>query len=379
MLVRRRVVVLATCALTAAATVFTTAGVDPGPVEAADSSCVPTGGAPCAFNATGATISISDASIDEGTGPGTTSLVFTVQLSTPSAVPVTVDAATVAGSAGADDFTTTTETLTFAPGLTSATFSVPVTRDATAEDDETVSVVLSNNTGADLLDDSGLGRIFDDDEWVVTGDVTVTVTEADPPATATARVLFTTDDPAPTGGIEFVWETVDGSAVAPDDYTASSGTAVIPEGSTSVTIDIPVVSDGIDEPDETFTVVITEVRLLGAAARRIEEARNIRLAPFGSGTPAVVTILDDDRAAGSTTSSTTTTTSPTTTSPTTTSPTTTTPGGTTSTTIGPATPTTTTPQALPSTGGDDRGLVTVAVALLVSGLLLLIGSRRRLA
>jgi hypothetical protein len=337
----------------------------------------------------GAAISISDASIVEGTGPGTTSLVFTALLSTPSAVTVTVDAATAAGTAGADDFTSTTETLTFVPGDTTATFSVPVTRDALAEDDETITVTLSNNKGADLLDDSGLGRIFDDDDWVVTGDATVTVTEADPPATATARAVFTTDDPAPTGGIEFDWETVDGSAVAPDDYTASSGTTVIPAGSTSATIDISIVSDGIDEPDESFTVVITEVRLLGAAARGIEEVRNIRLAPFGSGTPAVVTILDDDRAAGSTTSSTTTTTSPTTTSPTTTSPTTTsptttsptttTPGGATSTTIGPAAPTTTTPQALPSTGGDGRGLVTGAVALLVSGLLLLIGSRRRLA
>ena len=325
----------------------------------------------------GAAILIGNAAVVEGTDPDTTSLVFIAELSTPSAVTVEVGASTTTGTAGTDDFTATSGTITFAPGETQARFSVPVTPDAVAEDDETLTLVLSGNKGADLPDDSAGGLIRDDDDWVVTGDVTVTVTEADPPGTATARVEFTTAAPAPTDGILFDWSTVDGTAVAPDDYTASSGTAEIPQGSSGVTIEIPIVSDGIDEPDETFTVVVSDVRLPGAAQRGIEELRTTRLDPFGSGTPAVVTIFDDDPAEVSTTSSTTVVTTTTTT--TTTTPTsTTTPGGgsTGSTTTTPGTPTTT-PLALPSTGSTDRGMFPVAVVLLVAGLLLLVGSRRR--
>ena len=63
---------------------------------------------------------------DAGTAPAA----FEVTLDEAPAAPVTVDVATVPGSAVAgSDYTATTATLTFAPGDQSETFVVPVVGD----------------------------------------------------------------------------------------------------------------------------------------------------------------------------------------------------------------------------------------------------------
>ncbi|MGY3795904.1 DUF7507 domain-containing protein, partial [Aquimarina sp. 433] len=48
--------------------------------------------------------------------------------------------------------------------------------------------------------------------------------------------------------------TTDGSASEPGDYTEVITTVTIPAGSTSVTVDIPVIDDAIVEPSEDLTV-----------------------------------------------------------------------------------------------------------------------------
>jgi hypothetical protein len=50
------------------------------------------------------------------------------------------------------------------------------------------------------------------------------------------------------------YRTVNGSALAKSDYTATSGTLTFPAGTTSLTITIPVKADRTVETDETFTV-----------------------------------------------------------------------------------------------------------------------------
>ena len=57
------------------------------------------------------------------------------------------------------------------------------------------------------------------------------------------------------GGAMLVsYSTSDGTAVAPLDYTASSGTVFFGADDASATITIPVLLDGLDEPEETFTI-----------------------------------------------------------------------------------------------------------------------------
>ena len=76
------------------------------------------------------TFSADAYSVVESAGTAT----VTVQLSAAATTPVTVDYATSAGTATAgDDYTQTSGTLTFAPGSTSQTFTVPVVDDTTVE------------------------------------------------------------------------------------------------------------------------------------------------------------------------------------------------------------------------------------------------------
>ena len=108
-------------------------------------------------------ISITDVTRAEGRN-GTTLFVFTVTLSVPSAVPVTVQYATANGTARAgSDYEAAAGTLTFAPGETSKTLTVRVKGDRTGEADETFTVNLSGATNAEILDGTGLGTILNDD------------------------------------------------------------------------------------------------------------------------------------------------------------------------------------------------------------------------
>ena len=81
----------------------------------------------------------------------------------------------------------------------------------------------------------------------------VTVGEGDGTATLTI-----TGDSAPSSDITVEFATTDSTATGGADYVATSGTATIPVGSTSVTIDIPIIDDIVDEFAETFTVTLTD-------------------------------------------------------------------------------------------------------------------------
>jgi hypothetical protein len=59
--------------------------------------------------------------------------------------------------------------------------------------------------------------------------------------------------------ITVIFNTVDGTAVAPDDYTAIKGQRVtIPAGASSVEVPLDIKSDNITEPDEVFYVTISK-------------------------------------------------------------------------------------------------------------------------
>ncbi|MDB5291837.1 MAG: hypothetical protein JWL69_3078, partial [Phycisphaerales bacterium] len=88
--------------------------------------------------------------------------IFTVTLSGPLATPATVDFTTSDGTAFAGkDYTATSGTLTFAPGVTSMTVSVPVLPNAAATGPRTFTLTLSNAQGAGITADTGIGVIND--------------------------------------------------------------------------------------------------------------------------------------------------------------------------------------------------------------------------
>ena len=74
----------------------------------------------------------------------------------------------------------------------------------------------------------------------------------------TTNLTFTISYTGTSNTISVDWATANGTATAPADYTASSGTATFTVGGPmSRTITIPVVGDLLDEANETFTVNLT--------------------------------------------------------------------------------------------------------------------------
>jgi hypothetical protein len=66
-----------------------------------------------------------------------------------------------------------------------------------------------------------------------------------------------------TGNLTVDYATVDGTAIAGQDYTARSGTFTFTTGETSKTIQIPIANDAATEPDEIFAVVLYNASNLG--------------------------------------------------------------------------------------------------------------------
>jgi hypothetical protein len=59
------------------------------------------------------------------------------------------------------------------------------------------------------------------------------------------------------GTVTVQYATADGTATAPGDYAATSGTLTFGPGVTTQSFSIPIVADGVPEPEETFTVVLS--------------------------------------------------------------------------------------------------------------------------
>ena len=109
-----------------------------------------------------ASLSVADASANENTDDA---LEFPVTLDRASTLTVTVDYATSDGTATAGaDYTATSGTLTFDPGETTQTVSVPVLDDAVDDPGETMTLTLSNAVNAQIADATATGTINNSDQ-----------------------------------------------------------------------------------------------------------------------------------------------------------------------------------------------------------------------
>ncbi|MET0530485.1 MAG: cellulose binding domain-containing protein, partial [Microvirga sp.] len=125
-----------------------------------------------------------DAGGGGSTADDVTNAVFTVELSSASATPVTVAYKTVAGTATEGDFTPVTGTLTFAPGETKKVVTVKVAGDALQEANETFQLALSSPAGATLAKPSATATILNDDGGTTTPPTT-------PPSTSALKATTT--------------------------------------------------------------------------------------------------------------------------------------------------------------------------------------------
>ncbi|MBL8866482.1 MAG: DUF4394 domain-containing protein, partial [Planctomycetia bacterium] len=169
---------------------------------------------------------------------------------------VTVTFADGTASAGSD-FDGTPVTVTFADGQTTATASVPVTQDATFEDDEMFTAILGGATNGGVIGAAARAQvtIANDDAMPTLSIDSVTLAEGN---SGNTIFTFTVTLSAPSGlTVTAAVDTVDGTATAGSDYAAVSDVVSFLPGETTKTVVVTVNGDVAFSTDETFTVVLS--------------------------------------------------------------------------------------------------------------------------
>lgn len=209
-------------------------------------------------------LSISDQTVTEG-NIGTTSMVYSVTLSPPSAAVVSVDFALIDGTATADsDYTDISDELTFQPGETEKTILVDIFGDVIDEgDSEAFTVLLSDPVNAILADDEATGTITDDDYAQLRHEAGPQVLEGDSgntPATFTVT-LNTPADFVITVDYEVSSGYGENGAVAGEDFVPISGTLTFQSGDTVQNYVVQIIGDSEWESDESFSSLISNANV----------------------------------------------------------------------------------------------------------------------
>ena len=236
-------------------------------------------------------LSIGDAEAAEGDG-----VAFTVTLADAEAAAADVTVTWTASLATDDtaetgdftDLSAATGTLTFSATQATATVTVATEEDTTDEEDETFTVTLSSpSSNARIADATAQGTIEDDDAapTISVQDQRVIEDNQDPDDLAGIGFpLRVTLSPASGKDVRFgvrrVKLATDTATDADVDSSAEIGRHLIPPG--QVFVDLThrhlINEDELDEPDETFTL----------------EVYNLRHATAGAKTQSTITIEDDD-------------------------------------------------------------------------------------
>ncbi len=210
-------------------------------------------------------ITIANSSAEEGE-----SVEFIVTLGASVSQDVNLTWSTADGTAVAGgDYTATTSGMVLFPANSDAgatmTITVDTREDAVVEPPESFSVALATTTpllleGVSITDGVATGRITNDD--------TAAITIADASAEEGESVVFVVRLSASVSEeVSLTWTTADGTAVAPDDYTAvSGGTASFGPNSApgaTTTITVMTVEDAVVEPVESFRVNLSGTLLSG--------------------------------------------------------------------------------------------------------------------
>jgi hypothetical protein len=206
-------------------------------------------------------LTINDVSVAEGGG----NAVFTVTRDVVTGVSTTVAYGTTPdGADDGQDFTGTVGSVVFAPGDTTKQISVPILADTAIEGAEgfrvnlvgSPSFTFGDGDGDGTIDGIGQGTITDDDTAATQPRLAISdasVTEAPGGVTATLTV---TRDVSTQGFISVSYGTVSGTAGEGSDFDGVVGSLLFSPGESSRTISVTALDDAIDEPAESFRVLL---------------------------------------------------------------------------------------------------------------------------
>ncbi|HTO11676.1 MAG TPA: Calx-beta domain-containing protein, partial [Candidatus Binatia bacterium] len=215
--------------------------------------------------------------VDEGAGTAAITLERTGSLA--GVLTVNFDTSNNTAFAGID-YTTVSGAVTFPAGVSQVTVAVPIIDNTTVAPDKTLGLALSAPSagvippgrGAAILtikDDDKAGTLaFPSPGFIVQengGPAIITIARTD----GTAGCPLPLTVPTPPGGscLEptlVTFNTADGTATQPGDYTAVTTTVEFGAGETLKTVAVPIVSDGPGEGTETVNLVLSNPLPTGA-------------------------------------------------------------------------------------------------------------------
>ncbi|MGK7925832.1 MAG: Calx-beta domain-containing protein, partial [Spirulina sp.] len=202
-------------------------------------------------------IAVNTTSVTEGDA-GSQTVTFTITRTGATTQASTVDYNFGGGAVLGTDFnniggtsgaTTTSGTVSFAANETAKTITIDVPGDTLDENNESVTITLSNASIGTIATNSATTTIVDDDNppTIAIGDVTVNENAG----TASFSVSLSA---ASGQAISVDYATANDTATAGNDYTNTSGTLNFAAGDTSKTVTVNIANDTLDELDETFFV-----------------------------------------------------------------------------------------------------------------------------
>lgn len=169
----------------------------------------------------------------------------------------TANYATANGTATAtQDYTATSGMVTFADGsMTSQTFTIPFLDDTVYEGNETVSLTLSNVTGASAGSPTSATLTITENEIRQPGTLALSSATYSVDENAGPVTIDVTRTGGSDGQVTIQYATSSGTATQNTDFTGASGTLTFADGVVSQSFQVSITDDVIYEgADETFTV-----------------------------------------------------------------------------------------------------------------------------
>lgn len=213
-------------------------------------------------------LTVEDVQVMEGK-VGPTSMDFTLTLSHKVSESVKVSYETEDSTAsstgslnqGEQDYDSASSTLRFAPGEVTKTVSVTVNGDGIREEDERFRLRFSNATGCELAQSYATGTILNDDEPAPLPSISIDDVTLEEGNSGTTIAMLNVSLSAPTSASVAVdYRSTDGSALEGQDYNAVDATFTFPPGETTGVIAVAIKGDLTKEPDEDFTVTLSNPR-----------------------------------------------------------------------------------------------------------------------
>ena len=182
---------------------------------------------------------------------GNTSGTASVQFSTPAAGGTATGGTSCSASV---DFINTAGTLFWADGdAADKTFPITICNDTIFESNETVNLVLSNPSSAELGPNSAATLTINENDSQPTISITdVTQAEGDSGTTGLGFTVTLSNPTIQTVTVNYA--TANGTATAGSDYQPISTTLIFNPGATSMPVNVSVIGDTLNEANESFSV-----------------------------------------------------------------------------------------------------------------------------